>query len=82
MEKPAEISRRGVIDIVMAIASGIGLIWQIKLAHIVAKVSAPIGAAFTLLEAPYKNLKAKLINISAINMSICIDILVVLIEDP
>jgi heme exporter protein C len=37
------------IYVVMAIASGIGLIWQIKLAHIVAKVSAPVGAAFTLL---------------------------------
>lgn len=37
------------IYIVMAIAGGIGLIWQIKLAHMVAKVSAPIGAAFTLL---------------------------------
>jgi heme exporter protein C len=36
------------IYVVMAIASGIGLIWQIKLAHIVAKVSAPVGAAFTL----------------------------------
>ncbi len=37
------------IYVVMAVASGIGLIWQIKLAHIVAKVSAPIGAAFTFL---------------------------------
>ncbi|SMM99096.1 Cytochrome c-type biogenesis protein CcmC, putative heme lyase for CcmE [uncultured Candidatus Thioglobus sp.] len=37
------------IYVVMAISGGIGLIWQIKLAHIVAKVSAPIGAAFTFL---------------------------------
>ncbi len=37
------------IYVVMAVASGIGLIWQVKLAHIVAKVSAPIGAAFTFL---------------------------------
>lgn len=37
------------IYVVMAIASAIGLIWQIKLAHMVAKVSAPIGAVFTFL---------------------------------
>lgn len=37
------------IYIVMAIAGSIGLIWQIKLAHIVAKVSAPIGASFAFL---------------------------------
>ncbi len=37
------------IYIVMATAGAIGLIWQIKLAFVVAKVSAPIGAAFTLL---------------------------------
>ncbi|AYQ56460.1 Cytochrome c-type biogenesis protein CcmC, putative heme lyase for CcmE [Bathymodiolus thermophilus thioautotrophic gill symbiont] len=37
------------IYMVMAISGAIGLIWQIKLAHIVAKVSAPIGALFTLL---------------------------------
>ncbi len=37
------------IYIIMAISSGIGLIWQIKLAYIVAKVSAPIGASFTFL---------------------------------
>ncbi len=37
------------IYIVMAIAGAIGLIWQIKLANIMAKVSAPIGAAFTFL---------------------------------
>jgi hypothetical protein len=30
----------------------------------------------------YKNLKAKLININAINISICIDIFVALIEEP
>ncbi|MBT5287101.1 MAG: heme ABC transporter permease [Candidatus Thioglobus sp.] len=33
----------------LAISGGIGLIWQIKLANVVAKVSAPIGAAFTFL---------------------------------
>ncbi len=37
------------IYVVMAVASGIGLIWQIKLAHIVANVSASIGASFTFL---------------------------------
>ncbi len=37
------------IYVVMAIAGAIGLIWQIKLANVVASVSAPIGAAFTLL---------------------------------
>ncbi len=37
------------VYLIMAIASGIGLIWQIKLANVVAKVSAPIGAAFTFL---------------------------------
>ncbi|MCH9711861.1 MAG: heme ABC transporter permease [Proteobacteria bacterium] len=37
------------IYIVMAVTGAIGLIWQIKLADIVAKVSAPIGAAFTFL---------------------------------
>ena len=34
---------------IMAIAGGIGLIWQIKMAEVVAKVSAPIGAAFTII---------------------------------
>lgn len=33
---------------VMAIASGIGLIWRIKLAHAVAAGAAPIGASFTV----------------------------------
>ena len=33
----------------MAIAGGIGLIWQIKMAEVVAKVSAPIGAGFTII---------------------------------
>ena len=33
----------------MAIASGIGLIWRIKLAYCVAAATAPIGAAFTFL---------------------------------
>ena len=37
------------IYLVMAISAAIGLIWQIKLADIVAKVSAPIGASFTAL---------------------------------
>lgn len=37
------------IYMVMAISGGIGLIWQIKLANVVAKVSAPIGASFTFL---------------------------------
>jgi ABC-type transport system involved in cytochrome c biogenesis, permease component len=37
------------IYVVMAVAGGIGLIWQIKLANVVAVVSAPIGAAFTFL---------------------------------
>jgi heme exporter protein C len=34
---------------VMAGAGAIGLIWRIKLADVVASVSAPIGAAFTFL---------------------------------
>ena len=34
---------------VMAIASGIALIWRIKLAHVVATASAPVGASFTFL---------------------------------
>ena len=33
----------------MAIAGGIGLIWQIKIAEVVAKVSAPIGVGFTVI---------------------------------
>jgi len=33
----------------MAIASGIGLIWRMKLAYCVAAATAPIGAAFTVL---------------------------------
>lgn len=37
------------VYLVMAISGGIGLIWQIKIANVVAKVSAPIGAAFTFL---------------------------------
>jgi heme exporter protein C len=37
------------IYLVLAISGGIGLIWHIKLAYVVAKVSAPIGAAFTFL---------------------------------
>ena len=34
---------------IMAVVGGIGLIWQIKMAQVVAKVSAPIGASFTLI---------------------------------
>ncbi|HIM57855.1 MAG TPA: heme ABC transporter permease [Gammaproteobacteria bacterium] len=37
------------IYVVMAISGAIGLIWQIKLANVVASVSAPIGVAFTFL---------------------------------
>ncbi len=37
------------IYVVMATSGAIGLIWKIKLADIVAKVSAPIGAIFTFL---------------------------------
>lgn len=33
----------------MAVASGIGLIWRMKLAFCVAAATAPVGAAFTLL---------------------------------
>lgn len=33
----------------MAIASGIGLVWRIKLAHAVAMAAAPLGASFTFL---------------------------------
>lgn len=34
---------------VMAVASGIGLIWRMKLAFCVAAAAAPVGAAFTFL---------------------------------
>lgn len=34
---------------VMAVTAAIGLIWRIKLAHIVSLCSAPIGASFTFL---------------------------------
>jgi len=37
------------IYMVMAISAGIGLIWQIRLADMVAAASAPIGASFTAL---------------------------------
>jgi len=37
------------IYMVMAISAGIGLIWQIRLADMVAAASAPIGASFTFL---------------------------------
>ena len=35
------------VYVVMAVASAIGLIWRIKLAHAVAASCAPIGASFT-----------------------------------
>jgi len=34
---------------IMAISGGIGLIWRIKMAEVVAKSSAPIGVCFTLI---------------------------------
>ena len=37
------------IYLVMAISAAIGLIWRIKLAHIIAKSSAPIGACFAFI---------------------------------
>ncbi len=37
------------IYVAMAVAAGIGLIWQIRLADMVAAASAPIGASFTFL---------------------------------
>ncbi len=37
------------IYVVMAIAGGIGLVWRIKLAEVIAASSAPIGASFTFL---------------------------------
>jgi heme exporter protein C len=37
------------VYMVMAIAGGIGLIWRIKLAEVIAASSAPLGAAFTFL---------------------------------
>jgi len=37
------------IYVVMAVAGGIGLVWRIKLAEVVAASSAPIGASFTFL---------------------------------
>ena len=37
------------VYVVLAVSGAIGLIWQIKLANVVAKVSAPIGASFTFL---------------------------------
>ncbi len=33
----------------MALAAGVGLIWRLKMAHVFAVASAPIGAAFTLV---------------------------------
>ncbi len=37
------------IYMVMAIAGGIGLVWRIKLADVIAASSAPIGASFTFI---------------------------------
>ena len=37
------------VYVLMAIAGGIGLVWRIKLAEIVAISSAPVGAGFTLI---------------------------------
>jgi heme exporter protein C len=37
------------IYMVMAVASGIGLVWRIKLADVAAEMAAPIGASFTFL---------------------------------
>ncbi|BAP56218.1 heme ABC transporter permease [Thioploca ingrica] len=37
------------VYIVMAISGGIGLIWRIKLAEVIAASSAPLGASFTFL---------------------------------
>ena len=37
------------VYMVMAISGGIGLIWHIKLADIIARSSAPIGASFTFI---------------------------------
>lgn len=33
----------------LAVAAGIGLIWRIKLAHVMARAAAPVGASFTFL---------------------------------
>jgi len=37
------------IYVVMAISAGIGMIWQIRLADVIAASSAPIGASFTFI---------------------------------
>jgi len=37
------------VYVVLAITGGIGLIWRMKLAEIVARASAPIGASYTFL---------------------------------
>jgi heme exporter protein C len=37
------------VYMVMAISAGIGLIWQIRLADVIAASSAPIGASFTFI---------------------------------
>jgi len=33
----------------LAMAAGIGLIWRVKLAHVMARAAAPVGASFTFL---------------------------------
>lgn len=33
----------------LAVTAGIGLIWRIKLAHVMARAAAPVGASFTFL---------------------------------
>ncbi|MBL4868480.1 MAG: heme ABC transporter permease, partial [Pseudomonadales bacterium] len=37
------------VYVIMAVAGAIGLIWKMKMADMVAKSAAPIGAAFTFL---------------------------------
>lgn len=37
------------VYVTMAVSAGIGLIWRIKLAHVVAAAAAPLGASFTFL---------------------------------
>jgi len=37
------------VYVVLAIAGAIGLVWRLKLAEVVARASAPIGASYTFL---------------------------------
>jgi len=37
------------VYVLMAVAGAIGLIWRVKLAHVIATASAPLGASFTFL---------------------------------